>query len=173
MSDYPSSCRKTPQIPETLTHPEAHHWIVEALLLTPAQLAVVAEFGPLYNARKVWAPKEKRYKALCIEIQSWYPTLPAGETALATGMDYDVQVGEQATVKDWGSLSAVCKAVGGWQKLLKLCTVTFKAVSGVIGITAAAAMQVEAQTGYRKLTAVARVAPAANLPLAIVPSKAA
>ena len=125
--------------------------------LTPAQIAVIAEFGPLYNASKVWAPKEKRLTALSAEIRSWYPDLAADQTAIAEGLDFDVQVGAKKIEKTWKSIAAVSKAVGGWKAFMKICTVTFKALSGVIGQGPAEALQVESQTGYRKLVAVARI----------------
>ena len=127
--------------------------------LTPAQLATIAEFGPLYNARRVWAPKEKRLDELSIEIRSWYPDLAADQTAIAEGLDYDVQVGEKKVEKNWISIAAVSKAVGGWKGFQKICTVTFKALSNVIGNGPAEALQVESQTGHRKLVAVVRISP--------------
>ena len=131
--------------------------------LTPAQREVIDEFGPLDNARKVWAPKEKRLTALSAEIRSWYPDLAANETAIAEGFEFDVQVGEKKIEKTWKSLTEVSKAVGGWSKFRQICTVTFKAISGVIGNGPAEALQVESQTGYRKLVAVVRISPSVEI----------
>ena len=131
-----------------------------ATILTPEQLAAVAEYGPLYAAKQVWAPKQKRMDELAPVICAIFPNLAAGEAALAEGAEYDIQIGERAIVKDWTSKAAVSKAVGGAKVFLKLATATYKAVSGVIGNTAADALQTAAQTGNRRLKAVARVAPA-------------
>ncbi len=95
------------------------------------------------------APNNKRLEFLSDEIQSWYPDLAANATALAVGDIYTVQVGEKAVVKSWKSLAAVSKAVGGARAFQKLVTVTFKALAGVIGNTAAEALQTEPQTGLR------------------------
>ena len=142
---------------------------------TPTDLAartsLIDEFGGLSRERDAWTPKGKRMDALAIEIRSWYPDLAADQTALAVGTLYDVQVGEKSIEKTWKSIAAVCKAAGGWAKFQKLCTVTFKALSNVIGNGPAEALQTEARTGYRKLKAVARVAP--ELPEVIELPKAA
>jgi hypothetical protein len=142
-------------------------------VLTAEQRVIVDEFGDLDNERKAWARKEKRLKAVRATIQSWYPALAADKTELAVGTRYEVQIGERSVEKDWASLDAVQKALGGWRKLRAICQVTFDAVQDVLGKKAAESLQVEAQTGWRKLTAVAivsvpcaRVLPDAELPKA-------
>jgi hypothetical protein len=124
------------------------------------------EFGDLYNQSQVWAPKEKRLKELRTMIQNWYPDLAADKTEIAAGTRYDVQIGEKAIEKDWASINAVFDATGGLDVFKKVCTVTFKSLSGILGSTACEALQVESQTGHRKLKAVARLAPVIELPLA-------
>ena len=132
---------------------------------TPTREQLVDEFGELSREAQAWAPKARRITALQTEIRSWYPDLAADQTAIAEGTSYDVQVGEKSIEKDWKSMAAVVKAVGGMKNVLKLATVTFKALSGVLGNSAAEALQVEARTGYRKLHAVARVTPAVAVDL--------
>jgi hypothetical protein len=132
---------------------------------SPTREQILDTLGDLKREQAVWTPKEKQLNALSAEIQSWYPNLGANETAIASGARYDIQIGERAMEKTWASKQAVCKAAGGLKGLLKLCTVTYKALSGAIGNDAAAALQVETQTGHRKLKAVARIAATAEVPL--------
>jgi hypothetical protein len=145
---------------------------------TPTDLAarktLIDEFGGLSRERDAWTPKGKRMDALAVEIRAWYPDLAADQTALAVGTLYEIQVGEKSIEKTWKSIAAVCKAAGGWPKFQKLCDVTFKALAGVLGNSAAEALQTEARTGNRRLKAVARVAPAVvELPEVIELPKAA
>jgi hypothetical protein len=126
-------------------------------VLTPAQTALIDEFGELYRENQAWAPKEKRLEALRQIIRSWYPDLAADRTEVAYGTLYELQIGEKPIEKTWVSMAAVYKAAGGLKAFLKICTVTFKALSGVLGNPAAEALQIEERTGQRKLKAVARV----------------
>jgi hypothetical protein len=123
---------------------------------------LIDELGRLQGEKQIWAPKEKRLAELTEQIRGWYADLAPDRTELAIGNDYEIQVGEQTIEKSWISMSAVSKAVGGIRRLaaVALKTLTFKALAGVIGNTAAEALQVEAQTGHRKLKAVLRLKPA-------------
>ena len=119
------------------------------------QAVLIDEFGGLYREKQVWLAREKRFDALTETIRQWFPDLAADQTDLAVGYFYEVQVGEKPIEKTWKSMPAVYKAVGGWKAFQKLCTVTFKALSEVLGQPAAAALQVEERTGKRRLKAVA------------------
>jgi hypothetical protein len=140
---------------------------VPTLQLTESQRLTVAEFATLYNEGQLWTPKQKRLKALGDTILSWYPDLLPAETELAVGTDSEVQIGARAIEKDWASMDAVCAAVGGPEALQAIADPTFKAVAGIIGNTAAAALQQETQTGHRKLKAVTIISvPRIELPKA-------
>lgn len=124
---------------------------------TANQIAVINEFGGLYSQSQAWAPKQKRLDALKDEIRSWYPNLAADATELASSNCYVIQIGAKSIEKSWASMADVYKAVGGLKAFLKLCTVTFKALAGVIGNTAAEAMQVEERSGSRSVKAIPAV----------------
>lgn len=126
-----------------------------SILLTDSQRQKVDRYAVLDNERKRWSRQEREFYRLCKEIQSWFPDLGADETALAEGYKFEVEIGVKSKERDWISIAAVSEAVGGWKILKKICTVTFKAVAGVIGNAAAEALQSETQTGHRKLTPVA------------------
>lgn len=123
-------------------------------MLTPAQTAVIDRFGWIYTKKQAFAPLAKELESLAIQIRGWFPDLAADQTALATGTQYEVQVGQKSIEKDWRSMAEVRKAAGGLAEFYELCTVTFKGLSGVVGETAAAALQTEERTGSRKLVAV-------------------
>jgi hypothetical protein len=130
------------------------------------QAEVATEFYKLYCEKQIWAPKEKRFDELTEVIRSWYPDLAADQTAIAQGTGCEVQVGQKPVVKFWKSKAAVVKAAGGFKAFLLLCTITFDALSGAIGKAKAEALQSEAQTGKRRLVAVAVVPPTVELPKA-------
>ncbi len=127
--------------------------------LNQSQRETVDEFGrlTLEVAALDFArnPKVKRLDELKPEICGWYPKLGANESQSAEGYTHKIEIGARSVVKTWKTMTAVAKAVGGWIAFRAICTVTFKAVAGVIGNTKAEALQVEEQTGYRKLKAVA------------------
>jgi hypothetical protein len=121
------------------------------------------EIGDLLRDRQIWAPKEKRLKVLMPVLLGWYPDLAANETEIAQGERYEIQIGEKAIEKDWASMDAVYDATGGLDVFKKVCTVTFKSLSGILSRTVCEALQVESQTGHRKLKAVARLSPVIEL----------
>ena len=139
---------------------------VETRQLTDEQRAIVAEFGPLYNESQLWARKQRRLDGLRDVIRSWYPDLAADQATTAVGTGWEIQVGEKPIEKNWKSMAAVYKAAGGLKPFLKLCSVTFKALSALLGQSAAPALQIEARTGHRKIKAVAILPPAVELPKA-------
>jgi hypothetical protein len=138
----------------------------DEIVLTPAQIAVIDRFGRLYLEKQAFGPKLKELETLAAVIRFWYSDLPADQTALAIGTQYEVQVGEKSIEKDWTSMPAVSEACGGLQAFYELCTVTFKALSGVVGDTAAAALQTEERTGSRTLKAVPILSDVLELPKA-------
>jgi hypothetical protein len=114
---------------------------------TPEQIADNNEFYKLYNESRAWT--------LRIVILNRYPDLGADQTELAAGTGCEVQIGQQSIEKNWVSMTAVREAAGGPEAFEGIATVDFKALAGIIGNTAAAALQTEERTGYRKVTAVA------------------
>lgn len=117
---------------------------------------------------QVWAPKQKRLEEIKETIRGWYPDelLAPDQWAYPEGSRYIVQVDPRPFEKSWNSMAAVIKAAGGMRNVLSICTVTFKALSGAIGNSKAEALQTEARTGKRRLKAIARMAPAVELPKA-------
>lgn len=126
-------------------------------LLTAAERALVNECFRLTCELQADKPKEKRLKQVKDLIAGWYPELGPDQTAVAPGDGCEVQIGARSIEKEWANLQDVQKAVGGWNILRAICTVTFKAVAGKIGNERAAALQVERQSGHRKVEAVAVV----------------
>jgi hypothetical protein len=86
-------------------------------VLTPAQIALIDEFGKLYGEKQSWTPRERRMELLTETIRSWYQDLPAEQTAIAVGTDCEVQVGEKPVKKSWISIPAVCKALAAGKTL--------------------------------------------------------
>lgn len=127
------------------------------------RISVIDEFGELYRQSQLWAPKEKRLEILKEEIRGWYPDLPADQSTTAIGNLFEAQIGEKPVEKSWKSMQAVSKGAGGLKEFMKLCTVTFKALSEKIGEKPAAALQVEEQTGKRRVKAVPLSAAAIDL----------
>jgi hypothetical protein len=130
------------------------------------QSEVATEFYKLYCEKQIWSPKEKRLDELTEIIRGWYPDLAGDQTAIAFGDGCEVQIGQKPVEKTWTSMHAVYKAAGGLKPFLKLCSVTFKALSAAIGNAKAEALQSEAQTGKRRLVAVATQPAAVELPKA-------
>lgn len=130
-------------------------------ILLPLRSDLATEYYHLSSEKAAgrWTAKQRRLDEIKDAILGSYPDLPANQTAVVTGVGCEVHIGEKAIEKSWGvSFQALSKALGGWAKLQKLCTVTFKAVAGVIGNSAAEGLQVENQTGHRRLVAVAILA---------------
>jgi hypothetical protein len=107
-------------------------------------------------------PKRRDWKFAGRSFCGWYADLPAEETALADGENYEIQVGERTIEKTWKSMYAVYRALG-LKPFLAVCTVTFKALSNAIGNTRAEALQMEERTGERRLTAIRKLQPAVEL----------
>lgn len=136
-------------------------------LLKVINPALIDEFGRLYNESRAWAPRQKRLTELTKEICSWFPDLDADQSTVAAGAVFDVLVGKKAIEKSWTSMNDVYKAAGGLKPFLKICGVTYKALSEAIGEPAADALQNEDRTGSRRLVAVLRpLPPAVELPKA-------
>jgi hypothetical protein len=131
--------------------------------------AIFDEFGELFEESKRWAAKAPRFEVVKDIIRDLYPDslLAPDATDKGVGLKYEVKIGQRPIQKTWTSMRTVYLAAGGLKAFLKICDVTFKALSDVLGNAKAEALQTEARTGKRKLTAVARVAPiAAELPKA-------
>jgi len=127
-------------------------------MATPEQIAAFDEFGDLYMESQVWAPRQKRLDDLKETIRSWYPDELLHPTlwAYPEGDRFVIQIDPRPIEKSWKSMAKVCKAAGGLKGLLAICDVTFKALAGVLGNSAAEALQTEARTGKRKLKAIPR-----------------
>ena len=135
-------------------------------MIPSTQSEVATEFYLLYCEKQVWLPKKKRLDELTEIIRGWYPDLAADATAILKGTGCEVQIGQKPIEKSWKSMAAVYKAAGGLKPFLKLCSVTFKALSEVLGNAKAEELQTEAQTGQRRLKAVAVASQAIELPKA-------
>jgi len=126
---------------------------------TSEQIAIFDEFGDLYQESQIWAPKQKRLDALKETIRSWYPDeeLHPSRWAYPEGNRFVIQIDPRPFEKSWVSMAKVCKAAGGMRAVLAICDVTFKALAGVVGNSAAEALQIEARTGKRKIKAIQRL----------------
>jgi hypothetical protein len=92
--------------------------------------------------------------------KSWYPGLAASDQTTEVIGDYELQIGVRTFEKSWVSMAKVYEAVGSLSKFKSLCTVTFKSLSAALGAEKAAALQVETQTGSRRIKAFLKVVPA-------------
>jgi hypothetical protein len=81
--------------------------------------------------------------------------LAANQTERVAGTGCELQVGQKEIEKSWVSMTAVYEAAGGREAFETIATVTFEALAGIVGNTAAEALQQETQTGHRKLKGVA------------------
>jgi hypothetical protein len=128
--------------------------------LDAAQTALKLEFAALDVWKRSVQFKITRHEKLTEELKPLYDDLGAdAETTEQVG-DYELVIGARSMKKDWRSTREVYKAAGSLAKFLQVCTVTFKALSGSIGNDAAEALQVETQTGSRRIKAFAKIAPA-------------
>jgi len=127
---------------------------LDALQIEFQRRPVYDEFHTLYQRKLARAPEEKRFEELTEIIRDWYEDLPADQSALAEGNHCVVQIPAKTIEKTWLSMKAIYAKIGP-AKFLAICSVTFKALSGLIGNDAAAELQVEARTGSRKLKSVA------------------
>lgn len=126
--------------------------------LSQEERQAVEEFVQLDLWRRSIERDIKRHEDLKDRLKGWFAHLPAEGEFEIEGNGFVVQVGANSKEKTWTSLRAVMKACGGVSQFLTVCTVTFKAVSELIGEKAARALQVEEQTGSRRLKVVLKAA---------------
>jgi hypothetical protein len=115
---------------------------------------VLDEFHALYQKRRGRAPEEKRFEELTATIRGWYEHLAPHEGAVAYGTSCAIQIKPRSMKARWRSIAAVIKVIG-IAKYKAAATLTFDALAGLVGNTAAEALQVKDQTGTRKLESVA------------------
>lgn len=126
--------------------------------LVPTREQLIDEFGELDRLVNDFKPKAKRHEALKEIIRGWYCDQAAEQEFEPEGRLYRLQVSaceNRSTV----SPLKVYKDLGV-KKLLQICEITLKAIKEAVGESAAAKYVTYAQTGSRKITAVAKAAPA-------------
>jgi hypothetical protein len=122
------------------------------------RIRLIDEYGELDRQVQQFKPTSDRHEKLKSLIKSWYAESGPEPIGVIHGQRYELQVGAKETVRSWVSLPKVVKAVGGSKAFLEICTVAIAAVENVIGKSRTAALLDEAQTGTRRIKAVAKTA---------------
>jgi len=117
---------------------------------------MIDEFGDLAREIERFKPTKDRHEQLRGQIQSWYDAKPATEAFIQEGARYSLEISEKANKRSITKMPALFKLLG--QKLfLKLCGFALADVDENIPIGRHKEFLTEAQTGPRKLKAVAKV----------------
>jgi hypothetical protein len=124
--------------------------------ITSGQIELIDEFGKLDAWLQSVQRDIRRHGELKDQIKSWFDGLPGEQEETVRGNVYEIQVGQKSIEKRWIKMSKVYSAVGRLSTFLSIATITFKALSGVIGEEKAKALQVEERTGSRRLKAFRR-----------------
>jgi hypothetical protein len=115
------------------------------------------EFAELDIWKQSIQRRLSRHETLKDEINAWHAdekVLAAGsETAVRVGT-YEIQIGAKGKQKYWKSMRKVYTAAGSLTRFLSIVTVTFKALSELIGTEEAESLQLEDRTGSRRVKAV-------------------
>ena len=119
----------------------------------PTKADVVDEYGELdrlIQAHKVIAD---RHELLKKTIKSWFDDHPADQPAVANGRQYTLQISARQVERTLAP-ARVWKLVGR-DKFLSICQIAIGKLEELVGKGEVAKLAVEAQTGSRRIKAIA------------------
>src|SRR5262249_50809533 len=128
-------------------------------LASENRAALIDEYGRIDAQLKLTEPLQHRHEFLRRVIQGWYADSAADQSYVADGEQYLVQVGAKALRRTITNMNAV-KARIGWQRFLKLASISMTKLDTVIPIDEQEAFVHCDRTGPRNIRLIAKYAAA-------------
>lgn len=117
--------------------------------------AIIDKFGELDRKVREFKPFADQHEKLKKQIQAWYDGEPADSSHVAEGASYSVQISARGNERTITNILKVYRLLG-LQIFLDHCSIPLKHIDKLIDPGKHALFLTEAQTGTRRLIAVAK-----------------